>query len=92
MLFFFSNKKIISIPNASASIDAEMRAEITLFTEVDDDVDVGDIEFDFKCIKIKVGAIDFEEEIELLRYIRNKFPADVIDCRFHVTLTLLYLK
>lgn len=51
LLFFFSNKKIISIPNASASIDAEMRAEITLFTEVDDDVDVGDIEFDFKFFK-----------------------------------------
>ncbi len=39
------------------------------------------IEDGFKCIKIKVGAIDFEEEVSLLSFIRNKFPADVIEVR-----------
>jgi o-succinylbenzoate synthase len=35
----------------------------------------------FKCIKIKVGAIDFDEEVALLKYIRAKFPASVIEIR-----------
>ncbi len=35
----------------------------------------------FKCIKIKVGAIDFNDELELLNYIRSKFPADLIEIR-----------
>jgi len=35
----------------------------------------------FKCIKIKVGAIDFDEEIPLLNFIRQKFSADVIELR-----------
>ncbi|HRG90421.1 MAG TPA: o-succinylbenzoate synthase [Chitinophagales bacterium] len=35
----------------------------------------------FGCIKIKVGAIDFNEEISLLRFIRSKFPPDVIEIR-----------
>ena len=35
----------------------------------------------FKCIKIKVGAINFEDEIMLLDFIRQKFPADTIEIR-----------
>lgn len=35
----------------------------------------------FSCIKIKVGAIPFAEEIALLQFIRSKFPADVIEIR-----------
>lgn len=35
----------------------------------------------FKCIKIKVGAIDFDDEVMLLDYIRQKFGADVIELR-----------
>ncbi len=35
----------------------------------------------FSCIKIKVGAIDFAEEVSLLRFIRKKFPADKIEIR-----------
>lgn len=31
----------------------------------------------FRCIKVKIGAIDFEEELKLLRYIREK-SEDVI--------------
>ena len=35
----------------------------------------------FSCIKMKIGAIDFEEEINLLRHIRNRFNADTIELR-----------
>jgi o-succinylbenzoate synthase len=35
----------------------------------------------FKCIKIKVGAIDFTQETELLAFIRSQFPADIIEIR-----------
>ncbi len=35
----------------------------------------------FSCIKLKVGAIDFEKELELLDFIRGKFPAEVMEIR-----------
>ena len=35
----------------------------------------------FSCIKIKVGAIDFAEEVELLKFIRLNYPADVVEIR-----------
>jgi L-alanine-DL-glutamate epimerase-like enolase superfamily enzyme len=35
----------------------------------------------FSCIKMKIGAIDFEGECEVLRYIRSKFPADKLTLR-----------
>ena len=35
----------------------------------------------FSCIKIKVGAISFDEEVSLLKFIRQKFPKDVIEIR-----------
>ncbi len=35
----------------------------------------------FSCIKIKVGAIDFEEEVSLLNYIREQYPAEKIEIR-----------
>ncbi len=35
----------------------------------------------FKCIKIKIGAIRFEEELALLRYIRQHFTATDIEIR-----------
>lgn len=38
----------------------------------------------FKCIKIKIGAIDFEEELELLKYIRSKYDKDVLTIRVDV--------
>ncbi|MBL0309326.1 MAG: o-succinylbenzoate synthase [Bacteroidetes bacterium] len=39
------------------------------------------LEAGFRCIKIKVGAINFEEEIMLLDFIRSKFPSDLIEIR-----------
>jgi o-succinylbenzoate synthase len=35
----------------------------------------------FECLKLKIGAIDFEQEIEVLQYIRNRFKADVLELR-----------
>ncbi len=35
----------------------------------------------FRCIKIKVGALDFEYEAGLLKFIREKFPTYVIEIR-----------
>jgi len=35
----------------------------------------------FSCIKMKIGAINFEEEINLLKYIRKEFSAKEIELR-----------
>lgn len=35
----------------------------------------------FRCIKLKIGGIDFGEELELLRFIRNSFAADELELR-----------
>lgn len=35
----------------------------------------------FRCIKLKIGAIDFEKEIELLSFIRKHFSADDVELR-----------
>ncbi|MDN6280029.1 MAG: o-succinylbenzoate synthase [Psychroflexus sp.] len=39
------------------------------------------IEIGFRCIKLKIGAINFEQEIELLKFIRRSFSADVLELR-----------
>lgn len=35
----------------------------------------------FRCIKLKIGAIDFDKEMELLRFIRQIFDAGTIEIR-----------
>jgi o-succinylbenzoate synthase len=35
----------------------------------------------FSCIKLKIGAIDFDKELELMRSIRQEFDADTIEIR-----------
>lgn len=35
----------------------------------------------FRCIKLKIGAINFEEELALLRFIRSHFPAKEVELR-----------
>lgn len=35
----------------------------------------------FNCIKMKIGAIDFDIEIELLKYIRSQYSAEEIELR-----------
>ena len=39
------------------------------------------IENGFRCIKMKIGAIDFQEEVSLLKYIRSQFSKDDIELR-----------
>lgn len=39
------------------------------------------IEAGFKCIKLKIGAIDFDKEVELLKYIRSNFSSSEIEIR-----------
>lgn len=39
------------------------------------------LEQGFNCIKLKIGAIDFEKELALLRFIRSNFSADEIEIR-----------
>ncbi|MDT0687059.1 o-succinylbenzoate synthase [Autumnicola psychrophila] len=35
----------------------------------------------FNCIKLKIGAIDFQAELELLKYIRKEFSSEEIELR-----------
>ncbi len=35
----------------------------------------------FKCIKLKIGGIDFDEELNIVRMIRSEFPDDVLEIR-----------
>ena len=35
----------------------------------------------FRCIKLKIGAIDWEREIELIRYVRSCFPKEELQLR-----------
>ena len=52
----------------------------------------------FHCIKMKIGAIDFEEEYRILKALRNEFSASDIEIRvdangaFQATEALVYLE
>lgn len=35
----------------------------------------------FRCVKLKIGAINFDEELQLLHYIRQHFSADQVEIR-----------
>lgn len=39
------------------------------------------LEFGYNCIKLKIGGIDFNKELKLLRHIRNLFSADDVQIR-----------
>lgn len=39
------------------------------------------MEAGYRCIKLKIGAIDFERELDLLRFIRSHFSADEVELR-----------
>lgn len=39
------------------------------------------LEQGFTCIKLKIGAIDFQKELDLLRFIRQHFDANTIEIR-----------
>ncbi|NDP27216.1 MAG: o-succinylbenzoate synthase [Flavobacterium sp.] len=52
----------------------------------------------FRCVKLKIGAIDFDKELQLLRYIRQHFTREQVEIRvdangaFDTTLALDKLK
>ena len=35
----------------------------------------------FRCVKLKIGAIDFDKEIDLLRFIRDNFDEKIMEIR-----------
>lgn len=35
----------------------------------------------FRCVKLKIGAIDFEKELQLLQFIRTNFTAEQVEIR-----------
>ncbi|MCR5313823.1 MAG: o-succinylbenzoate synthase [Bacteroidaceae bacterium] len=35
----------------------------------------------FRCVKLKIGAINFDDEVRLLKMIRSRFPKDTIELR-----------
>lgn len=47
-----------------------------MHTQIREKIDTG-----FKCIKMKIGAIDFDTELELLTSIRKEFSPDEIELR-----------
>lgn len=53
-----------------------MNDKETMFKSIQQKLDEG-----FKCIKLKIGAIDYESEIELLKHIRNSFSKETIEIR-----------
>lgn len=44
--------------------------------QVQDKIDMG-----YSCIKLKIGAINFQEELDIIKSIRNKFTAKQIEIR-----------
>ncbi|MCF6130275.1 o-succinylbenzoate synthase [Flavobacterium sp. AS60] len=53
-----------------------MGDEAFMKTQIEDKIEQG-----FSCIKLKIGAIDFDKEIDLLRFIRTNFDENMIEIR-----------
>lgn len=68
---FFDSQKPIPINGLIWMGDRDF-----MFQQIDQKLAEG-----FDCIKMKIGAIDFEQEIELLTYIRSRFSPDQITLR-----------
>jgi len=68
---FFDEKKAIPINGLIWMGEREF-----MFSQIREKLDSG-----FSCIKMKIGAIDFEQELELLSYIRSQFSAEEIVLR-----------
>lgn len=47
-----------------------------MYRRINEKLDAG-----FRCVKLKVGGIDFEHELELIKYIRKQFSADILELR-----------
>lgn len=48
----------------------------TMLTRVDEKIKDG-----FRCIKIKIGGIDFEKELDLIKHVRESFGQDTLQLR-----------
>lgn len=48
----------------------------TMFQRMSEKLDQG-----CKCIKLKIGGIDFNEELDLLRYLRQNFDSSTVEIR-----------
>lgn len=53
-----------------------MGAKEVMIRQVDKKLTAG-----FTCLKLKIGAIDFDSELDILRSIRNRFPASQLEIR-----------
>ncbi|MEZ4936881.1 MAG: o-succinylbenzoate synthase [Crocinitomicaceae bacterium] len=68
---FFSGKQRIPINGLIWMNDAG-----TMLESIKEKLDLG-----FNCIKLKIGAIDFPRELELLQFIRKTFDSNTIEIR-----------
>ncbi|WP_420581822.1 o-succinylbenzoate synthase [Reichenbachiella sp.] len=68
---FFNNEQGIPINGL-----IWMGAKEFMKQQIDEKLKLG-----FNCIKLKIGAIDFDTECDLLKYIRSQYPADQLTLR-----------
>jgi o-succinylbenzoate synthase len=68
---FTENTKSISINGL-----VWMGDEAFMKAQIEDRIEQG-----FSCIKLKIGAIDFDKELDLLRFIRANFDEETIEIR-----------
>lgn len=47
-----------------------------MYDQIKEKIDNG-----YRCIKLKIGAIDFEQELELIKYVRHQFTARDVELR-----------
>ena len=53
-----------------------MGSKENMLKQIEEKIDLG-----FSCIKMKIGAIDFEEELACLKFIRSKYTPEEIEIR-----------
>lgn len=53
-----------------------MGSKTEMAKRISDKIDEG-----FKCLKLKIGAINFEDELQLLKFIRKQFSSDTLELR-----------
>lgn len=47
-----------------------------MLSQIEDKIEKG-----FKCIKLKIGAINWKQELDLIKHIRSKYSEDIIEIR-----------
>lgn len=78
MLYSFDNQSIFLQGKKDIPINGLvwMNDFETMMAELDVKLQAG-----FKCIKLKIGAIDFDKELSLIRSIRDKYTSQQIEIR-----------